>query len=76
MKNFERAMGRPVMWSDRTPEDRGKRWSAFKKVEKEKLFALHFDAVSKGFGPVRFRDSTQEKLLSTGRCENRLTQIR
>lgn len=26
IKNFERAIGRPVMWSDRTPNDMGKRY--------------------------------------------------
>jgi hypothetical protein len=39
IKNFERALGRPVMWSDRTPEEMGKRWSDFKnEANKEKLF--------------------------------------
>lgn len=27
IKSFERAIGRPVMWSDRTPEEMGKRYS-------------------------------------------------
>ena len=39
IKNFERALGRPVMWSDRTPEDMGKRWSNFKtEADHKKLF--------------------------------------
>ncbi len=36
--NFERAIGRPVMWSDRTPEDMGKKWSTMAERDKEGLF--------------------------------------
>jgi len=38
IKNFERAIGRPVMWSDRTPEEMGKRWRDLTQEDRKKLF--------------------------------------
>src|SRR5215470_12460769 len=38
IKNFERAIGRPVMWSDRTPEEMGKRWSEVTQQERDKMY--------------------------------------
>ncbi|MFO1020220.1 MAG: hypothetical protein U0903_05940 [Planctomycetales bacterium] len=38
IRNFERAIGRPVMWSDRTPEDMGKTWSDMTWKDEEALF--------------------------------------
>jgi len=36
--NFERALGRPVMWSDRGPEDIGKTWAQCSDAEKRGFF--------------------------------------
>ncbi len=38
IRNFERALGRPVMWSDRTPEVLGKTWSECSEEEKKAFF--------------------------------------
>jgi hypothetical protein len=38
IRNFERAIGRPVMWSDRTPEDMGKKWSKMTQKDRGDLF--------------------------------------
>ncbi|MFO1501593.1 MAG: hypothetical protein U1G07_24970 [Verrucomicrobiota bacterium] len=38
IKNFERAIGRPVMWSDRTPEEMGKRWTDLTAQDREAMF--------------------------------------
>jgi hypothetical protein len=38
IRNFERAIGRPVMWSDRSPEDMGKKWSEMTPQDREALF--------------------------------------
>jgi len=38
IKNFERAIGRPVMWSDRTPEEMGKRYSEMQPADWEATY--------------------------------------
>lgn len=38
IRNFERTIGRPVMWSDRTPEEMGKRWRDLTPDDKDDLF--------------------------------------
>jgi len=38
IRNFERALGRPVMWSDRRPEDIGKTWASCSEEEKRAFF--------------------------------------
>jgi hypothetical protein len=38
IRNFERAIGRPVMWSDRSPEDMGKKWSKLTEKDRRNLF--------------------------------------
>ncbi len=38
IRNFERAIGRPVMWSDRTPKDMGKTWGEMSDQDRGNLF--------------------------------------
>lgn len=38
IRNFERTIGRPVMWSDRTPEDMDMTWGEMSPQDKESLF--------------------------------------
>ncbi len=38
IKNFERALGRPVMWSDRTPEEMGTTWGELSEKQKLGMF--------------------------------------
>jgi hypothetical protein len=38
IKNFERAIGRPVMWSDRSPEQMGKSWSDLTEADRKSMF--------------------------------------
>ncbi|MDB6029231.1 MAG: hypothetical protein JWM68_5454 [Verrucomicrobiales bacterium] len=66
IKNFERAIGRPVMWSDRTPEDMGKEWMDITEEDRRAMFVERLAIYPHGLREANAYYSPKKKALLFG----------